>query len=418
MALVFINYRTVDAAYGADAVAAQLAEYIGKEQVFLDHDSMYPGDDYPPMIRAALAGCKVLIAIIGPNWLSAADSGGVRLIHRQRDWVRREIADALADGIRVVPLLIRGAALPDREDLPGEIQRLTRMQARDLSFRELGKSARELVEELARTAPELLAPRLFEPDRTLGNRHLPSALLRAEYGIVPFQHRTDELTALRDWVQGKEPVSSMLLTAEGRQGKTRLALRLCHELRRSGWTAGMLAHDLPADVLSRIGELDVPLLVVIDYAEGRADRVIAAVQSVCTRKRREPARVLPLPGAPGSGRMRSPTPRTRRLRTCSPRPASSRSLPWFPATTGPRNSPARSQRSRRGTTQPRPESPCPATWTVRVTATPWTSTRRHSPGCWTSWSRMDADDLSGPTRCCGCCNTNACTGNGRQRPMN
>lgn len=155
MALVFINYRMIDAVYGADAVAAMLAEYLGRDQVFLDHDSMAPGDDYPTAIRTALARCDALVAIIGPQWLTAVNSDGVRLLDRDRDWVREEIAEALVREIRVVPVLLRDVPTPVMADLPESIKGLARMQARSVPFRELGARVRELVDDLVRSIPTL-----------------------------------------------------------------------------------------------------------------------------------------------------------------------------------------------------------------------------------------------------------------------
>jgi hypothetical protein len=66
---VFINYRTVDVGFGAAAVYELLAERFGKDRIFLDNQSMAPGDDYPRALRVALESMRVLLVLIGPRWL-------------------------------------------------------------------------------------------------------------------------------------------------------------------------------------------------------------------------------------------------------------------------------------------------------------------------------------------------------------
>ncbi len=299
MGLIFVNYRKVDTVYGVDAVAALLVEYLGQEQVFLDHDSMRYGDDFPPTIRAALERCNALVAIIGPQWLTATDSSGNRLIDREHDWVREEIARALARGIPVVPVLLRGAELPPADKLPTEIKRLAYRQRCEISFEGLGEGVWRLVGNLVHQVPELLLPRLFEPETKLPPGHLPSALLRAEYEVVPFAYRGPELDQLRDWANSQLSVSTLLVTGPGGQGKTRLARQLCAELREQGWVTGILARDVSPETLRRVCQLGVRMLLVIDYAEGRTDQAIAAVKAFASRPDQASARLLLLSRSAG-----------------------------------------------------------------------------------------------------------------------
>src|SRR6266536_2077945 len=116
---VFVNYRAVDARFGAAAVYELLAARFGSERVFLDNQSMPPGVSYPVLLRQALDRARVLLVLIGPGWL-AADPGvpGRLLIEREGDWVRREICRAFERGIVVIPVLLDGIALPDAQVLP------------------------------------------------------------------------------------------------------------------------------------------------------------------------------------------------------------------------------------------------------------------------------------------------------------
>lgn len=72
----------------------------------MDVDSIEPGLDFREVIAEAVGGCDVLLAIIGPNWLSAADFLGGRRLDDSDDLVRLEIEAVLAKGVRVIPVLI------------------------------------------------------------------------------------------------------------------------------------------------------------------------------------------------------------------------------------------------------------------------------------------------------------------------
>jgi hypothetical protein len=70
----------------------------------------------------------VLVAVIGLGWLSAAGKAGRRL-DDPHDWVRVEVATAIARGVRVIPVLVRGAPMPDGRDLPEDLAGLARINA-------------------------------------------------------------------------------------------------------------------------------------------------------------------------------------------------------------------------------------------------------------------------------------------------
>ena len=65
--------------------------------------------------------CDVLIAVIGPNWRGVRDNGSAR-IDESLDWVGREIASAIEDGKRVIPVLIAGAEPLQPADLPEPVR--------------------------------------------------------------------------------------------------------------------------------------------------------------------------------------------------------------------------------------------------------------------------------------------------------
>ena len=90
----------------------------------MDLDSIEPGEDFEAAIERTLAGCEGVVALIGKRWLELKDSKGRQRLSNEDDYVRRELAIALANGIRVVPILLDEAQMPSREELPDDMKLL------------------------------------------------------------------------------------------------------------------------------------------------------------------------------------------------------------------------------------------------------------------------------------------------------
>ena len=69
------------------------------------------GRDFRKAIDDSLGNCGVLLAMIGPEWLTPLDEHGSRRLESETDYVRLEIAAALRRDIPVVPVLLRGAKM-------------------------------------------------------------------------------------------------------------------------------------------------------------------------------------------------------------------------------------------------------------------------------------------------------------------
>jgi len=117
----------------------------------------------------------------------------------------------------------------------------------------------------------------------------PLELLRADYGVVPFQPR-DELTLLRDLctqAAANRRTGLAVIHGTGGSGKTRLALELAQRLREQGWYAGLLLHSVaggswPASV-EWLATVASPLLVVVDYADARVEETKTLLRTVSHR---------------------------------------------------------------------------------------------------------------------------------------
>ena len=130
---VFISYRREDTSGQAGRLYDALADKLGADNVFMDVDTIDIGVEFKHAIEAAVSSCDVLFVMIGPRWLTAADTRGERRLSRTDDYVRLEVETALGRNIRVVPALVAGAAMPVADDLPGTLSALTLRNAVEMA---------------------------------------------------------------------------------------------------------------------------------------------------------------------------------------------------------------------------------------------------------------------------------------------
>jgi hypothetical protein len=112
MSGIFISYRRADEPGYAGRIADRLRTEFG-ESTFIDVESLEPGTDFVERIEQAVGAVDVLVAVIGRDWAPTDPSGRPRL-DDPNDFVRLEIGSALRRDIRVIPVLVRGAALHTR----------------------------------------------------------------------------------------------------------------------------------------------------------------------------------------------------------------------------------------------------------------------------------------------------------------
>src|SRR5688572_4421100 len=148
MAGIFISYRREDAAGWAGRLSADLSAGFRKVKIFMDIDAIPPGVNYDEYITQAVGSCDVLIALIGPHWLTVADKRGRRRLDNTDDFTRIEIAAALKRNIRVIPALVGGAEVPAMEDLPEDLKPLARRQAYELADHRWADDCKRLIAAL------------------------------------------------------------------------------------------------------------------------------------------------------------------------------------------------------------------------------------------------------------------------------
>jgi hypothetical protein len=129
---IFISYRRDDSVESALGIGQYLERELGRQNVFIDVD-MRAGATFPLILQRRLAECKVMLVLIGPGWLDARDSSGRRRLDDPADWVRVEVSQGLKSNVTVIPVLLGGAELPRKGDLPEELRGLIDRQAMRVS---------------------------------------------------------------------------------------------------------------------------------------------------------------------------------------------------------------------------------------------------------------------------------------------
>ncbi|HEX6456655.1 MAG TPA: TIR domain-containing protein [Solirubrobacterales bacterium] len=130
---VFICYRREETGAHAGRLYDAMVARFGEENVFMDLD-LAPGVDFEKKITEVVSGCVALLVVIGPTWAQTSEPNGTRRIEDPADFVRLEVETALQrPEVIPIPVLVHGAEMPRREELPPELRPIARRNAIELS---------------------------------------------------------------------------------------------------------------------------------------------------------------------------------------------------------------------------------------------------------------------------------------------
>lgn len=128
MPKIFMSYRRADSISATGRLHEHLVNTFGAQNVFKDVDDIPPGVDFREHLKQSIIQCEVVLVMIGHKWVNVTGNDGQRRLEKPDDWVRNEVALALANpGTTVIPVLVEGAPPPMAEQLPEDI--------RDLAYR-------------------------------------------------------------------------------------------------------------------------------------------------------------------------------------------------------------------------------------------------------------------------------------------
>lgn len=285
---LFINYRTSDTGVTASALYRDLVHRLGDDgSVFIDHDRIEGGEEWPERLRREVELATAMLCLIGNGWLESLDpEANRRRLDMEEDWVRREIQRALERNIPVVPVLVEGAVLPEKKDLPEVLARLPDLQARLLRRVEWNDDVDRILDDLGWTG----RPQIAVPDSVSSGgsafiswrrdvRHYLNLLITT----MGERNRTSSVAFLDSYID---------LAGEQRIEPTQTEL----EYPRERGHMVSLPQIRPA-ITEAVGALDQSVTMASDMI-GVRTKTVSSVLSVL-RKRIEP---LVLLGEPGSGK--------------------------------------------------------------------------------------------------------------------
>lgn len=156
---IFISYRRDDTRDLAGRVADRLRAHPRLGDVFFDVNSIEAGTSFISEIRRAMNRDPVCIVMIGGAWRGPRPDGTAR-IDDAGDVVRSEVQEALAGGLRVIPVLAGGAPMPRPETLPEPLRPLSALSAVALRHESFEQDMDRLIDAILRRRRAGLLARL------------------------------------------------------------------------------------------------------------------------------------------------------------------------------------------------------------------------------------------------------------------
>jgi hypothetical protein len=151
---IFVSYRRTDG-HVVSRLIDRLDEAFGARNVFFDERSVSTGGDFLGAVGGAIYMSDVILVVIGRDWATCRDARGRPRLDDPDDPVGMEVGLALASGHLLVPLLIDGAGMPAKGDLPRRFRDLTTRSGLRLSSGSgFDASVDDLIQRLGGPSPQ------------------------------------------------------------------------------------------------------------------------------------------------------------------------------------------------------------------------------------------------------------------------
>ena len=145
---IFISYRRGDDSGFCGRLYDRLEGHFKKENLFMDVDSIEPGDDFVILVEEWIHQSDIFLAVIGQGWLDAVDKKNNKRLYNKNDFVRVEIETAIKNKVHIIPVLVNNAVMPDPNDLPESLESLTRRNAMSLTHERFNNDVSGLIKVL------------------------------------------------------------------------------------------------------------------------------------------------------------------------------------------------------------------------------------------------------------------------------
>ncbi len=148
---IFLCYRRKDRPAHALSIAQFLRTELGEKRLFMDIEEIDAGQHFKSVIREKLRKCRVMIVVIGPDWLAPGNGTGRPRLFDEDDWVSAEIEEGIRQKIVIIPVLVHDARLPEPHELPEKIRGVLDRQSKPISISRFRSDMQGLVQEICNT---------------------------------------------------------------------------------------------------------------------------------------------------------------------------------------------------------------------------------------------------------------------------
>jgi TIR domain-containing protein len=195
---IFMCYRREDSAGHAGRIYDRLNERFSG-RVFMDVAGIGVGTRWAEVIEQTLASCEAALILIGRRWLEQGPAGR-RRIDDPDDPLRTEITTALRLKLKIVPVLVAGAAVPQEDELPPDVAPILDWQALRIDDEDFNHDSSRLIKALERQLGE---------ERTGTDLHIePAAMKYAE--VRRLMANAESCIARGDWITAAQTLQSVL----------------------------------------------------------------------------------------------------------------------------------------------------------------------------------------------------------------
>ncbi len=202
---VFISYRAEDSAAWADRICERLSGSFGR-----DHVTLLPMAPISRELTDRVGQSHALVVLIGKTWL-------MKTLDDPNDPVRIAIEAAIFRKIRVIPVLVDGASMPQAGTLPESLKGLARLQPIELSSGRFDSDMERLEEALRNRPINLSGARPVKLP-------LPDLSDERVMGVKRFAPAADEKTARKSAAK-KKPAKKAAAKTTARRSVTKKAAR-------------------------------------------------------------------------------------------------------------------------------------------------------------------------------------------------
>ena len=143
---IFLSYRRSDTDASVGRIYDRLVQLTSRNRVFFDVSAVGPGVDFEREIVTAMQASEIAVFFIGDKWFGCETATGSARIWEDSDYIRTEARAALAiNNIKILPVLVGGAPMPRRDQLPPDIREIAARNALFLRHERFDDDAERIV---------------------------------------------------------------------------------------------------------------------------------------------------------------------------------------------------------------------------------------------------------------------------------